>query len=441
MTEKFEEKEPKDKLNVIILLIDAFRPKHLSLFGYKKETDKNLKKIASESILFKKHFSTSNSTAPALTSIFSGLYPKTHGILHQFPYTTQEEIDKMEKKVEFWLPSYLKNKGYETLAIDWIGMWFERGFDYYKEKEEKESKIKKFMNIPLIKKSLLSLPNWAYKFGKKIVKVRSSAQFPPPDEAVELAITKIKGAEKPFFLFMHFWNTHFPFPTTSYKGSGKNDIDELIKNIKSDLQREYVKKRIVDIDLYSMEDIINKYDLTIEDIDKAIGKLYDFLKNEELWQNTLLIILGDHGTSIKEHGIYFSHSGLYDVSVHVPLIMHFPNLGAREIDSLVQNVDIVPTILDFLGFETDKKFDGKSMMPSIINGKKIRKAVFLFDGLCKDIRAVRTETRKLIIAKNPECNLCKAKHVSEIEEYDLEKDPEELNNIYSGSSELMKFLK
>ena len=75
--------------NIIILLIDALRPKNLSLFGYGKETDKTFNKIAEESILFRKHFSTSNATAPALTSILTGLYQTNHGIMHQLPYTKE----------------------------------------------------------------------------------------------------------------------------------------------------------------------------------------------------------------------------------------------------------------------------------------------------------------------------------------------------------------
>jgi arylsulfatase A-like enzyme len=428
-----------ERKNIIIIVVDALRPKNLSMFGYEKETDRNLKKIAKESFLFKKHFSTSNSTAPALTSIFTGLYPQTHGILHQFPYTKQEEIDKMEKQVRFWLPSYLKQKGYDTIAIDWIGMWFKKGFDYYEEKEEQESKLKKLMNVPIIKKFLLSLPNWTYKLGKKMVKARASTPFSPTKETINLGIDKIKQSKKPFFLFMHLWDTHFPFPNTKYKARERvSDVDKILKNIKSKSQREYVKKRITDINLYSMKDIVNKYDLTIKNIDKEIGRFVIFLKKSGLWQDTLFIFLGDHGTSLGEHNVYFSHSGLYDVSIHVPLIMHLPNMQG-EVNAMVQNVDIVPTILDYLKLKVDEKFDGRSML-GLAREKKIRDKVFLVDGLSHNIEAVRTENRKLIIAKDSRCNLCKANHHQEKEEYNLKEDPEEKQNIYSGKSVLSKFL-
>src|SRR3989338_5363215 len=130
------------KNNIVIVVIDAFRPKNLSLFGYAKETDKNLKEIAREGIVFKNFFSSSNATAPSLMSIFTGRFPNHHGIIHQFPYTTDAEIEKMYQERKFWLPSFLQSKGYETIAVDWLGTFFKDGFDYYKEREEWQGESK-----------------------------------------------------------------------------------------------------------------------------------------------------------------------------------------------------------------------------------------------------------------------------------------------------------
>lgn len=389
--------------NIIIILIDAFRTKNLSLFGYNKETDKNLTKIAKENILFREHFSASNATAPAITSIFTGKYPNNHGIIHQLPYTKQEEIEKV-KKVKFWLPDYLKNNGYETIAIDWIGFWFTKGFDCYEEGERK-----------------------------------SSTLFSSANEITELAISKIKQAKRPFFLFMHFWDTHFPFPTTKYAIKGnEEDMKNTLESIKNKSQRDYLKKRIAGTGLYTIQDMKNKYDLSIKNIDKEIGRIHDFLKDQDLWEETIFIVLGDHGENLTEHGIYFSSSGLYDDSIHVPLIMHLPGFKAKEVTELVQNIDLSPTILDYLGLEIEHEFDGKSLLPLVKNDQPVRDKIFSFDGLCADIIAVRTKNRKLIIAKDNFCNLCKASHHEKIEEYDLDKDPQEATNIYSGKNELMK---
>jgi len=393
-----------NKKNIIMVVVDALRPKSLSLFGRDKEFDKNLKKIAGDGILFRNHFSVSNCTAPSVTSVLTGNYPPKHGILHQLPYTKDDEFEKVGK-VKFWFPEYLRENGYETIAIDWIGLWFKRGFDYYGE-------------------------------GDSVDVV--SAPFKSAENITDLAISKIEESNKPFFLLLHYWDTHFPFPHTEYLCSGSGeDVEKTLNGIKGEKQRSYLERRIAGKNLYTIQDMKNKYDLSIESADKEIGRLYDFLKECNLLENSVFMVMGDHGMNLTEHEIYFSPSGLYDDSIHTPLIMRFPGIGAHEIDGFVQNIDIVPTVLDYLGLETEEIFDGKSCLSLIKDGREIRDKIISFDGLCEDIRTVRTNSRKLIVAKNNFCNLCKASHHEEIEEYDLDADPGEIKNIYSGDSELM----
>lgn len=416
--------------NIAIIIIDALRPQNLSLFGYEKETDKNLKKIADEGILFREFFSVSNSTFPSITSLFTGRYPNNHGIIHQAPYATDEEYDKISEK-KFWLTNFLKERGYRTIAVDWIGLWFQEGFDYYGEK--KEAFYKKFTKNSFVKKILLNLPSWAYKFGKSFVKKKNESMFPSAKEMVDVAISQIKESrklEKPFFLFMHFEDTHFPYPNVpNPEPSGEDDIEKVLENIKSPSQREYFKKRIVDIELKSIKDMKNKYDLAITGIDNQIGRLREFLIKSGEWKNTFFIILSDHGDSLDEHEIYFSHAGLFDESVHVPLIMKIPGYEKKEINEFVQTVDIAPTILDRFN-EKIEDADGKSIFPLIENGTPPREKVLLFDGLAEDITATRTKERKIIRAEKNKCNLCKSEHHKKDEEYDLIKDPKELKNLY-----------
>ena len=432
--------------NIVVIIIDALRPKNLSLFGYEKETDKFIKEVTKEGVLFRQFFSVSNSTFPTITSLFTGNYPQTHGILHQAPYASSEEYDKFlgEEQQKFWLPSFLKEKGYYTIGIDWIGLWFKEGFDYYGEKQE--AGYKKFTKNPFIKKALLNLPSWAYKVGKDMVKEKNEALFPSAEQMTDLAIEKIKVAKNlnlPFFLFMHFEDTHFPYPNVpNPEPSGEKDIEEILGKIPTESQKEYFRKRVIDIGLESVKDMKNKYDLAILGIDLQIGRIKNFLEENNEWDDTMFIIFSDHGDCLDEHGIYFSHAGLFDETVHVPLIMKFPKseFSGKEIDEFAQTLDIVPTILELGEYESERIFDGQSVLP-LINGESfLREMVFLLDGLAPDIKAVRTKTRKLILAPENKCNLCKAEHHQKAEEYDLKNDPNELKNIYSGSSNLLKFI-
>jgi arylsulfatase A-like enzyme len=389
--------------NIMFIVIDAFRPKNLSLFGYEKETDKNLKEIAAEGIVFRNFFPGSNATAPSLMSMFTGKLPENHGILHQFPYTTEQEVETMYKKRTFWLPSFLREKGYRTIAIDWIGMFFEDGFDYYKEREV-----------------------WQ---GENVI----PAHFSPVKDTTDLAISKIKETDKPFFLFLHLWDTHFPFLTTKYQGARKLDISEVLREIEGDTQKEYYRKKVEvrGNELYSLKDMALKYDAAITEVDRQIGKLCRHLKSEGVWDNTILLVLGDHGTNLTEHNIYFSSCSLFDDTIRAPFIARFPGFGRAETEGFVQDTDIPPTVLELIGEKAkdEWQFDGKSLVGLIERNEQIRDKVSFSDGLAENVSGFRTKDKKVIFAKDSMCHLCKGSHHREREEYDLISDPEEKASI------------
>lgn len=430
------------KPNIIMVLIDAQRARDLSLYGYEKETDPEIKKIASESIVFDNAFSTSGASDVALTSIFSGQYPTTSGFLHQTPRTEKIELERLRKN-KFWFPIYLQKIGYKTISITPQFMWFKKGFDYCKPKEPLGAS--KYLISPPIKKLMLSLPSWLYSFGKKMTKVRASPIFVPAKDIITSTINRINETEQPFFMHVHLLDVHCPYGSVEVKRiNGETTIRKVLEKVENKTQKEYIKKRFSDMGTNSMEQTIQKLDDSIRFVDEQIGRLVSYLKKENLWDNTILIIMADHGENFGEHGNYFCRGGLYDSSIHIPLIMHLPGLNARRINSMVSNIDVPATILDYLG-EEKKEIDGKSLIP-LIKGEleddgSFRDKIISVDGFCKDRFAVRTKNKKLIISDNGNCYLCGMKHDKEkFEEYDLEKDPEELNNIYEGDSELQGYL-
>ncbi len=427
--------------NIVMIIIDALRPRDLSLYGRFKEVDKNLKRIASESIVFEKNFAASNASHVSLTGIFSGQYPTTNGFVHQMPRTEKEEIDKLRKN-KFWLPIYLQEMGYETISTTPQQIWFKKGFDYYK-KEEMKGKSK-YLRGDVVRRILLSLPNWVYRLGKKMVKARGSQMFSSAKEVMDLSIGKIEESEKPFFLFMHLLDTHCPYAGVETKKiKGEKTVKKILEGIESPSQKEYIKKRFYDCSANCLEQIRQKLDDSIIHVDEQIGRLVSFLKTKGLWDNTVFIILSDHGDTLGEHKNYFCRGGLYDVSIHVPLIMHIPGFKSGRVRELTSSIDIAPSILDFLGVD-GKKMDGKSLMPLIKEGKKIRDEIISVDGFCGDRIAVRTLNKKLVVSENGKCYLCGDLHLlrqdENKEEFDLDEDVDELKNVYSEGG-LDKILK
>ena len=442
-TSNFKNSENKPLPNIIIVLTDGLRPRDLSMFGYDVETDKNLKNIASDSALFMNAFSTSGASDTADTSIFSGQFPTTSGFIHQNPRTESWEIEMLRKN-KFWLPLHLQKKGYKTFSMTPQHLWFKKGYDSCGTKEG--AGMGKYLSrSSTIRKILLALPNWAYTLGKKVTTVRLSPKFISAEQIIDNTINKIKETDKPFYMYMQLLDAHCPYAAVKTpKVKGKTFVKDVLKKIENPTQREYVKKRFFDSGTNSIEQSKEKLDLSISFMDNQIGRLVEYLKDASLWDNTIFIVISDHGENYGEHGNYFCRGGLYDPSTHIPLIMHIPGLPSKKVNSLVCNIDVSATILDYFGEK--KEIDGKSLIP-LIKGEieddhSFREQIIAADGFCKDRYSIRTKDRKLIITDSGKCFLCSMEHSDgKIEEYDLEKDPFELNNIYKESGKLEKELR
>jgi arylsulfatase A-like enzyme len=121
-------------------------------------------------------------------------------------------------------------------------------------------------------------------------------------------------------------------------------------------------------------------------------------------------------------------------------MLHVPGVKAKKIEGFAQNVDIAPTILNYLGEKTKIKLSGFSLKPLIKKGAGKRNKIFAYDCFSNETSCVRTKKEKLILSKNPKCYLCKANHHKGKEYYKIEKDNEEKNNLYKPGNKLEKFL-
>lgn len=430
------------KPNFIIIISDALRPKDMSLYGREKVCDPFLRRFAEECVVFENNFAASNGSDPSVTSLFSGQYPNTSGFIHQHPFMRKNEIDKL-KKNKFWLPLYLQEKGYETISATPLHLWFKKGFDSYTDKDS--LKTGRFLDKPVIKRALLALPNWAYALGKKLTKVRASPEFYSCEKVMDNAMSKVSSAKKPFFLFMHMVDTHYPYAIAKMKDiQGKEDLNSVTNKIKYPKQREYIKKRFFDLNARNMEQIEQKRDDSILAVDKQIERFIGFLNKSGLLKNTFIAILSDHGDNFGEHDNYFCRGGLYDESVHVPLIIRAPGLKPGRVGGITQTIDLPATILKILK-EKKYKIDGKSLT-KLAGGNKTRDYAFFMDAFCDSRAGIRTEHEKLILNGNGECYLCGARHcISDKESYILDEDRGEANNVYhpngKAEKEIGKFLK
>jgi len=418
----------------------------LGCFGANPNSSPNIDKMAEDGILFKKCYSCWNTTDQSLTSILSGRYPRTHGIVHHGDKITLDDLKIYETLSINLLGDLLRQNEYHTMAVDWMGRWYKRGFDFYGYKPEYNvvQKLAYYLfklpylhvkyiidNIALLKiyskKRKTSVrTNWkslkgvlkTFRFTFELARIQDAGYVTSLGERL---IKKRK--DNPFFLFLHYWDTHSPY------------------NCPKKFMTEKSKK-LTAVDLY-----LSKYKGAVHYVDHHLGRIKEVLNNEKILDNTLLIITSDHGESLTEHDILFDHHGLYEVTTHVPLIFYGPGIfkKKKQIDSLIQHVDIVPTLCDLLNIKKQSyDFDGLSLFPLINDEKKeVHNFVFNEESYVQRKIGIRTHKYKYIMAPDGRgyCSYCQKVHVGPEELYDLSLDPEENNSLVDLKKELAEKLK
>ena len=347
------------------------------------------------------------------------------------------------------LQKIIKEKGYTTVAIDWLGRWHKRGFDYYigdcwSSKTKIQRKIKVLDRRWWYHRVISKLPNFLVKAVQMLYHEIKGY------EVTKYAIKYLKQFKnKKFFMLIHYWDTHTPY-THNPKWSRryrkyyeeeleKTPVNLILEKIKNEDYKKYLKKLIKGSNY--VEEIIRRYDEAVAFADKQVGEIIKFLEENRLFENTLIIITSDHGESLGEHDIYFSHHGLYDDVIRVPLIIAHSDLPQNiRIKGLIQHCDLVPTILNLLGIQLSLPLDGISSLPLIFDDKQIRNKVYVMGGYEWENGkiAVRTHEYKYIFTP-PErliCKLCGYKHGDVHELYNIKEDPLELKNIYKDKVDI-----
>lgn len=169
---------------------------------------------------------------------------------------------------------------------------------------------------------------------------------------------------------------------------------------------------------------IVRYDAAITYVDHEIGKLVKHLETCGILDQTLLIVTADHGESFTEHGLIFTHLGLYDVTIHVPLILRYPDFTRnKKVKGFVQHFDILPTIMDILDIKY-KDYDGKSAIRT--NGYKYIQALSrIYQGPTKELYDVNKdpgETKNIISEKPNVANMLKKRLTDWINSLNLKKN-------------------
>jgi len=437
-----------EEANVILITIDALRAGHLSCLGYPRHTTPNLDQLADEGALFLQAISNGPHTRYSFPSILTSTYA--------FMYDRAGIPLKLGggplSKHRITIAEVLKGNGYSTAAFNSNPLIsshysYDRGFDTFENflgkplRAEMELRIKKKRGI--FPKDLVNF----YKFIRKFIKYFQGKATDQPNayEINQRVISWLRTySQKKFFVWLHYLDVHFPYFPPLFMKSYSRSISTLEMFSLNDRVLADVRARAPSgLAENELRKIIGLYDDGVRNVDCAIGLLFDKLKKLGTWLgNTYIIVTADHGEEFADHGEVGHYMractrahALYDELLHVPLIIAGPGIQERTvIKNQVGLLDLAPTILDLLGIEEIQEFQGKSSLPLVKGTETYEKRNVISEGL-RDERdgsivksySYRTEKWKFILVVNGDKRRC--------ELYDLEKDPEETDDLARKEAE------
>jgi arylsulfatase A-like enzyme len=369
----------------------------MSLYGYPRLTTPHMDRFAAKGTVFENTFSPHIPTTPGYGSMFTGMDCFSMDVValrHQGGLGTHLTT----------LAEILGAKGYNTTCVGFRGNCASRGFKNYVDFE--------------------GWGDWTKGRSPKAENLNT----PTIPELKRLAAQK-----EPFFLFLRHMDPHSPYlPPRPFERMFYGG-DEFDKKNKS-LDPVYAFKPFCDYfaswfppGCTDKDYIIAQYDGAIAYMDVGIANIFATLEALGIEEETLVVIDSDHGETIYDHDCYFDHHGLYDCTLHIPLVFVYPGkvpAGKRHAD-ICQTKDITPTILDLMGVKSDISFDGRSLKPLMQGKPRVTEPEFYITE-CTWMRkhGWRTPQWKLIHALEPDFHF-----KPEVELYDLIKDPGENCNV------------
>jgi arylsulfatase A-like enzyme len=420
-------------MNILMILEDALRPDHLGCYGYPKNTSPNIDRLASEGVRFENCIAVSSHTFPPIISILMGQTTATHGL------TSASRYDQW-KRSKLWggkktSLSILAEHGY-LIDGELVMRWEPLGFTKDTESRDIENYFEEHRGD---KWFFLAEPYFTH------------LPYNPPEEYYQMFIVpgyQMSEATRKRMEAVRSKLLIHPTGPVSKLEAGEPET------LPDDLTDRSHKRTVGIVDFNPEEDkpaVIALYDGEVRVFDDFVGKLVNKLEELGILDNTLIIIVADHGEELFERG-HVGHSStnlmgtLYEESIRVPLIMRYPEAlpYGKVIHNQVSQIDIMPTIFEILNLPIPEFMDGQSLL-SLINGKteSFREECYAettpagWQSLRRDEREIwclRTEQWKLILYTN------RSGTSVEYELYDLKNDPGEKKNLYNPAHPVFKKL-
>ncbi len=371
------------KQNVLLIVVDTLSAKHIPIYNKDVSIETNfINNLAQNGMIFKKVFTTSSWTKPTISSIISGYYPSEHGV-GSLTGVMPNEIKT--------LPNYLKD--YQPLAVI-----------SHTILDEKSNILKNFESV-------------------KNVNMRNPHANIVANTVTDEVIKKLgsRNKEKPFLMFAHYFDPHYNY-------QDHKSIEYTDKNYKGKISSglDIKKLRTLPLNDNDKKHLRNLYHEEITYTDRALMRLYNYLKEKNILDDTLIIFVADHGEELAERGWIGHTKTLYNELINVPLIISGKNIKPRQVSTNISQIDILPTILDFLKIE-NTNLQGVSLLREEIPTRNLFSEVTFSSS-----KHIKDANKVSVVNKNNKLIFDRDKKTYEF--YDLDTDKDELNNLINDES-------
>jgi iduronate 2-sulfatase len=352
-------------LNVLFIAIDDLRP-NIGVYGDSIAITPNLNKLANEGTKFNRAYCQVAVCSPSRASLLTGLYPDQIGV------TDLVTNFRIKRPDVVTLPQIFKNNGYQSVIIGKI-------FHGSKMHQDDVSLTKPpILSFAVRKEQYVLAKN---RTGEKatsteVSMVSDSAYWDGKiaNEAIK-ELKRFKESGDPFFLSVGFMKPHLPFsaPKKYWDMYNRNTVVQLknrdrpigapeIAFHNSNELRGYTDIGNAEISKEKEKELWHGYYASITYVDYQLGKVLDALDRLGLKENTLIVLWGDHGYHLGEQSLWCKSTN-YELAARVPLIICNPKMAkGKQINEIVELVDLYPTIIDMCNIQNEKPLSGGSLV-------------------------------------------------------------------------------
>jgi arylsulfatase A-like enzyme len=428
----------RDRPNVVIFCIDTLRADHCSSQGYPLGTTPALAElIESGATVFTGAVSQASYTVPSVRALFTSR-PGSYFGLNSYFEAPPDHITT--------LPALFRAAGYETAFFSSnaviSGAGFKKGFQRFISWSGIFA-ANRFLALRLYLCRNLE--------GNMLQFLRErKAHYPEGIILLKLASRWLRRhTGKPFFLYVHLLDPHWPYYDhglgmipEAYRRDTGLDYTQLLS--REPLESGRAIETSPDLGSPEFLNLKGRYDEEIRYSDLMFSLLLDLLKDLGLWDDTVFVATADHGEEFYDHG-HFSHGhDIWEELIHIPLIIKWPNngrFGGRRIfiDQTVGLIDIMPTLVDYIGVEADRtEMFGRSLLP-LLESPDTPSVPYFSEGILID--QVRTAYRENNLKLRLEFSL----HVSPAQSpkalvFDLDRDPGESQPLPADEDRILEFV-